>query len=320
MALVLGLLVATAAAFALTENLKLTKSPVFRTRLVAPDQTYRNRAAALASFSPVCACRTAGVALQFSLRKADRLTLDVVDGGRHRVQRLVDAKHAHAKTNTFVWYGRTAEGSVAPDGVYQFQITLAHAHRTILLPNRIRVDTHGPRVAKATANRDTISPDGDGQSDSVKIRYRLSEPGRALLFVRGSQVVRTHSASPNGSLTWYGKVNGSRLPQGAYRLRVGAVDLAGNVTGAADGAVVLVHVRYITLAHHELADVKAGTLFGVGVQTGAASYRWQLAGRSGRSSDSVLILRAPALPGSYRLVVGEHGNSDVATLLVVPRR
>ena len=59
-----------------------------------------------------------------------------------------------------------------------------------------------------------------------------AEPGRALLFVRGSQVVRTHSAAVSASLTWYGKVNGRALPQGTYRLRVGAADVAGNVAGA----------------------------------------------------------------------------------------
>lgn len=316
----LGLLVATAAAFALTENLKLTKSPIFKTRVVAPDQIFRRRSAALASFSPTCGCRTNGVALQFSLRKPDELTLDVVDGGRHLINRLVDAKRAHAKTNTFVWNGHTGEGAVAPDGAYQFQVKLANAHRTILLPNKIRVDTHPPRVLKATPNRTVISPDGDGQSDSLKIRYRLSEPGHALLFLRGQQVVRTHSAAPSAALTWYGKENGRSLPQGTYRLRVGAVDLAGNVAGAAKGAVVLVHVRYLTLARHEIAAVKAGTRFGVGVETAALSYRWSLAGRTGVSADGVLVLRAPKRPGTYRLVVREDGSSDAATLTVVPRR
>src|SRR5690242_21611863 len=135
MVLVLGLLGATATAFAVTENLKLTKSPIFATRLVAPDQVVRKRAAALASFSPVCNCRTGGVLLQFKLRHSDRVTLDVLAGGTHPVQRLVDDKRLPAGPSTVVWYGRTGERTIAPDGSYQFQVKLAAAHRTILVPN-----------------------------------------------------------------------------------------------------------------------------------------------------------------------------------------
>jgi hypothetical protein len=319
MVLVLGLLGATATAFAVTENLKLTKSPIFATRLVAPDQVFRKRAAALASFSPVCNCRTGGVALQFRLRHADRVTLEVLAGGKHPVQRLVDGKQIPAGPSIVVWYGRTGEGTVAPDGSYQFQIKLAAAHRTILIPNKIRVDTHAPRVLKATPNHPDFSPDGDHQSDTVRIHYSLSEPGHALLFVRGRQVVRTRSGKVASSFTWGGQVNGKPLPQGTYYLRVGAVDLAGNETPLAKTVPVVVHIQFITLAHTSIAGIAARTRFGVGVKTGATVYRWRFAGNTGLSSARVLVLRAPKRVGSYRLVVTEGGHSAVASVQVVPR-
>jgi hypothetical protein len=304
--LVLGLLVATATAFAVTESLKLTQSPISRTQVSKV-------------LSPVCGCDARAATIKFWLRKPDALTLTVVNGSRDEVKRLVDDVPAHRRWNTFQWDGRTNSGSVAADGAYYARIHLRDAHRTILLPNRIELDTTPPRVLDAKANRDVFSPDGDGQSDSIKIRYRLSERSHALLFVRGKQVVRTRFEPRTGSLTWYGRVRGMPLPQGTYRLRVGAVDPAGNVTGPAHGAVVLVHVRYIELARHELRAIKTGTRFGVGVETDAASYEWRLGGATGASSADVFVVRAPRQPGRYRLVVSENGHRDVAFVDVVPR-
>jgi hypothetical protein len=180
------------------------------------------------------------------------------------------------------------------------------------------LDTRGPRVLEAKASRDTISPDGDGQADSVKITYRLSEPAHALLFLRGHQVVRTLFTRKKDSLGWYGRVDGVPLRQGLYRLRVGSVDVAGNVVGPARGLVVPVRVRYIALARHDLR-VKAGTRFGVGVDTDAKSYRWRFAGRTGADTKDLLVVKAPK-PGRYRLVVTENGHRDVARVVVVPRR
>jgi hypothetical protein len=95
--LVLGLLVATAAAFAITEGLKLTQSPVSRTRVSKV-------------LSPVCGCDSRAATIQFWLRRRDALTLTVVDRGRHDVKRLVDDVTAHRRWNTFQWDGRTNSG------------------------------------------------------------------------------------------------------------------------------------------------------------------------------------------------------------------
>jgi hypothetical protein len=304
---VLGLLVATAAAFAITESLKLTQSPLTRTQVSKV-------------LSPVCGCDTRTATIQFWLRKRDVLTLSVVDPRRQEVKRLVDQVAGHPRWNTFQWDGRTSSGSVAEDGTYYVRVHLKAAHRTIQLPNRIELDTRAPRVLDVKPNRRAFSPDGDGQSDSVKLQYRLSEPGHALLFLRGKQIVRTRFERSRGTITWYGRVGGVPLRQGSYRLRVGAVDAAGNVTGPKEGAVVLVKVRYVALAKHAIPDVNAGTRFGVGIDTDSASYTWQLGPDGGISSSRVLVVRAPALAGTYRLVVSANGHRDAATVVVVPRR
>src|SRR5262249_56260738 len=69
-ALVAALLVATAAAFAYTERLKLTPTPIRGTR-VAPKL-----------FSPVCECETDTTRIAFRLRKHDPRTVTTLDRAR----------------------------------------------------------------------------------------------------------------------------------------------------------------------------------------------------------------------------------------------
>jgi hypothetical protein len=307
-ALVLGLLIATAAAFAITEGLKLTKSPILNVRVV------------MAQFSPLCRCSHARAVFAFSLRRADDITLDVVDAHRNRVARLVDGRFAHARWNTFSWDGRDDAGALVRDGTYRFQVKLARQRRTILFPNPFRLDTKPPSVVAARALHPTISPDGDGQSDSTKIAYRLSEPAHAILYVRGRRLTFTRFERTRDALTWYGNAapGGPSLPAGTYRLQLGAQDVAGNVTPPKDRTTVVVHVRYIALRHGRIV-VTAATRFGVGVDRDAKSYDWRLGARTGHSRAHTLVVRAPRAPGRYRLVVTEDGHAAAATVIVRPR-
>src|SRR5262249_10284294 len=158
----------------------------------------------LKAFSPLCDCPRDRAELKFSLRKGDVLTLDVVTPGRVEVKRLVDGVFAHPKLNSFVWNGRTNTGSLAPDGAYQVRVHLPHQHRTILLPNRLELDTLAPNVLTAAPNRTSFSPDGDGQSDTVSIDYKLSGPAHAELYFRDRRVVLTRFSRSEDSLTWPG--------------------------------------------------------------------------------------------------------------------
>jgi hypothetical protein len=63
--LVLALLGATAAAFAVSERLKLEPSPITKTRVAKV-------------FSPVCNCSQRVARVQFRLRRTDRLTVQVL--------------------------------------------------------------------------------------------------------------------------------------------------------------------------------------------------------------------------------------------------
>ena len=77
--LVLGLLGGTAAAFAVTERLKLVPSPI-----IAPKVTE--------AFSPVCGggCKTREARIRFGLRDADRLTVTIIDEDDDPVATIAD--------------------------------------------------------------------------------------------------------------------------------------------------------------------------------------------------------------------------------------
>jgi len=302
-AVLVGLLIATAAAFAITERLKLVKSPVYG--------TYVSKL-----ISPVCGCAHGKARISVKLRQGDDVTVTIHDGGGHVVDTLSAGEYVPRGRAVFTWDGRTDAGTRAPDGSYQPEIHLSRQHRTILLPNRIVLDTHPPKVLDAGISRDTISPDHDYRGDSVKIHYRLNSPAHAVLYLGSQRLVRTRGHQSRGTFSWLGLVDGTPLKAGTYTLELGGIDLAGNATPAGARRPLVVRIRYIQLARDVIRLRRTGVRFGVGIDTDAKRYTWKLNGRSGISSAPVLILHAPAKPGTYALVVAERGHTDRAKLIV----
>jgi hypothetical protein len=297
----LGLLIGTSAAFAITEKLKLEKSPITGTLVSA-------------AFSPTCRCALDKANVSVIFRHRDTATVTVLTAGRRPVRTLVDGVPVRAGRALFRWDGRADSGEVAPDGTYFVQIHLAKAHRTVLLPNPIALDTVTPKILPVP-NRTVFSPDGDHQADSVTIHFTLSEPAHALVFLGDRLLIRSRSHAQKGAVTWNGKMDGHALPPGTVTLTIGAVDLAGNAIPPAERARLRLTIRYITLASGRIAAV-AGKRFQIGVSTDARRYGWLLAGRHGYAHGPVLKLRAPGRPGRYVLTVTEHGHSDRATVVV----
>jgi hypothetical protein len=302
-ATIVGLLIATAAAFAITERLKLTKSPITGT-LVSK------------TLSPTCGCARSHANISVKLRHGDRVTVRVDDAKRRVVRTLVVGEQVPRGRNVFRWDGNTDAGTRAPDGVYRVQIHLAARHRTILLPNEILLDTTAPEVLAVTPDRTQFSPDGDHQADSVSVAYTLSKPAHLLVFLGGTRIVRTHLHRTRGAFTWSGVLDHRLLPPGTYTLTIGAVDLAGNSTPLDLRARLPLELRYITLASRHITGVAAGRRFDVGVSTDARQYGWRLGARKGVGHGPDLTLRAPARPGNYRLTVTEGSHSDRAVVVV----
>jgi len=301
--ILVGLLVATAAAFAVTERLKLTKSPLMPGTKVSK------------VLSPTCSCARSRANIRIKLRRPDVLTVTVLDARKQPVRTLVEGVDARRGLNFFHWDGRTDGNVLAHDGTFYAEVHLANQHQTIVLPNRIELDTTKPQVKNVTLNREEFSPDQDGQADLVRFTYELSKPAHVLVYLDGQRILLTHAHQASGSVSWKGTAQGAQVPAGVYTLEVGARDLAGNSTPVADRWRVHVRVRFIQLASHRIV-VSAGARFVVGVSTDAARYSWQLGRRKGFASGPVLRLRTSDRRGRYTLTVTEHGHSERAAVIV----
>jgi hypothetical protein len=299
--LVIALLGGTAAAFAVTQGLKIEPSPILAPRIAKV-------------FSPVCDCQTRVAGIQFKLRKPDRVRLEIVGDDGRVVRTLVPGKRLRRGKVTYTWNGRDDQGRFVPQGVYKPRVHLADQHRTIDLPNEMRVDTTAPRIDVVSIAPRALSPDGDGRGDRVVVSYRTSEPAHAILVVDGTRVVFTRRQLERSSLDWNGKIKGKVADPGVHRLWLAAEDRAGNVS---NGKVFHVSVRYVALAR-DWIDAKAGTRFGVRVSADAPVH-WRLAARTGTAKPGLLVVRAPASPGRYTLTVrvGEHRAR--AAVIVGPR-
>jgi hypothetical protein len=298
----LGLLVATSAAFAITEHLKLIKSPLSG---ITVDKV----------LSPVCACSTDRAEIGVRLRHPDRVTVTIVDASHRHVATVAYRVRVSAhRVHGFSWDGRTDTGVVAPDGVYHPWVELAHARHKYRLLNRIVLDTKAPTVlSAATAKRKPVLFAAPGRT--VAIRYRFSEPAHAVVYLGRRQIISGRHVQPRDKINWTGRREGLPLPAGTYVLSVGAQDLAGNETPAAERKDVTVVVRYIELVPRRITT-RPGHRLTVRVETSASRYTWRLGRSHGGRRAKTLYLRAPTKPGKYHLVVAEHGHTATAVVRV----
>jgi hypothetical protein len=297
--LVVALLAATAAAFALTQGLKLQKSPIFGTR-VQP------------VFSPVCECPKETARIAFKLRKADRLDISIVDGGE--VVRTIERGKRYPKGPVVIrWDGRDDASRILPEGDYRPRIHVRSEHQTITLPNPIRIDVTPPVIQDVTVRPRVISPDGDRRSDKLAVHYRLSEDGRGVLFVNGKRRALTRFPRTEETIVWNGKVRGRPVRQGVYAIQLLAFDQAGN--RSARTPAVPIAVRYVALGRDRITAA-AGAPFAVRVSSDAVRVRWTLGGRSGFARPGTLRLLAPLQKGRFTLTVSANGHTARAAVFV----
>ena len=294
---VVALLGATAAAFAVTERLKLERSPITGTRIVPqPDR----------AFSPICECPRNVAVISFVLRRAATVTVRVLDADNDTVRTLVHDRDEPSGRVSYTWDGRDDAERVVAEGRYHPRVELEEHGRTIDFPNQIRVDTTAPRIRFGRVFPRVFSPDGDGSRDRVSVQFAVDEVSQPELLVDGKQRLVGKFTPEEGRLVWHG--NGTSVRPGMYELRLRARDHAGN--RGSTRRVVPVLVRFVTLSRERI-EVEAGTRFSVRVSKDAARYRWLFAGERGTGRTSRLRLRAPEEPGEYRLyvIVGSHADS-----------
>jgi hypothetical protein len=298
--IVLALLGATAAAFAVTERLKLERSPVTGTRV---DRV----------FSPVCECARDVAVVSFVLRRRETVTVDILERDGRSIRTLVRNRREPAGRVSYTWDGRDNLERVVPEGVYRPRVQLERNGRTIVLPNPIRVDTTAPVITLVRVSPRVFSPDSDGTRDRVTVAYRIDERARAVMLVDSRQRAQSKFRRVEGNLVWFGRINGRVVRPGTYEIRLRAADRAGNRSIRTRAVPVV--VRFVELSR-EHVEVVAGKRFSVRVLTDAESYRWLFAGRRGVGAREVLVLRAPDEPGTYSLYVTVGGRAARAEVVV----
>jgi hypothetical protein len=295
----LGLLVATAAAFAITEHLKLIKAPLSGIKISKV-------------LSPVCHCATEKASVQVKLRHPDRVTVTIVDSAHHTVATLAPKRLPAHQARLFNWYGRTQAGVFAPDGIYHAWIYLVRARHWYRFTNNITLDTRAPQVISAHVANPVLLA---GPGRTVAIRYSFGGHAHAVVYLGHRRIIRGRLSQPQGKVKWAGTLGGEPLRAGRYVLSVGALDPAGNETAAGKRKQVTVEVRYVELLPDRLT-VRSGRQFTVHVKTAAKRYSWRLGRRNGTHRGETLRLRAPTTPGTYRLVVKEGGHAETAVVQV----
>jgi flagellar hook assembly protein FlgD len=308
--LVLGLLGGTAAAFAVTEALKLDRSPIAGPRLTK-------------LFAPTCSCEKQTARVRFRLRRADRLDVVVVNSDSRPVRTLVANLRHRRGAVSLEWDGRDDSGAVVLDGGYRVRVHLARARRTILMPNQIFVDTVRPRVRLAAVAPTVFSPDGDGHKDSVEVTYQASEGGRLFFLVNGLVAGQGPFARQGRTVAdWDGTLRGEALPAGRYELRVRFRDRAGNFSARSNALEV--RIAYVEVSPTVVLARPGGNLR-FHVTSDAQTFSWLLlrharkvlADRSATPGVVVASLPRRLRTGRYVLRVTANGHSDLAVVRVL---
>jgi hypothetical protein len=300
-ALVTLLMVATGVAFALTEHLKLTPSPITSTHVTR-------------QFSPTCGCDRSKARIAFSLRRSERVTLSILGPRGGEVRQLFGSEDKPSGPLHSIWNGRDNTGRLVPDGNYRVRVYLAVERRRVRLPNVIRLDTKAPEIKKVSLSSNAISPDGDHNKDALHVSYRVNEGAQILLYVDAKLVETTrYRARKSGKFDWKGMIDG-RLVKGWHNLTLNAIDDVGNES-AATGPIP-VQIRMLSLRPARVR-VAAGHTFALKISTDRASVRWRFNGEIGLAENRSLALLAPSTPGRYRVIV-RSGPYRAVALVIVP--
>jgi len=278
------LVVATFAAFFVAQRLKHT--PTVLQRVHGP-----------LLFSPNGDGRKDTLVVSFELKRADAVSVDVLDRGANPVASLLSDRSVRAhRAVTVRWNGRTEAGARAPDGAYRIRVTLRDEGRTVSIRHRYRLDTRppaplvtavgpsdapGPELLPNAAGRVTIQTKPTGRDPSVAI-YESS---------RASPRPAVRLPVAHATAVWDGMISGRPAPAGAYVAVAQWRDRAGNLGSsvpmdARTGAPALsygnrlpgnggITVRYLEL-QPPTDPVRGGAVITIGVDARGRRYSWNL--------------------------------------------
>ncbi len=331
----LALIVASVGAFFITQHLKVT-TPLLVGQRVGPPL----------SFNPLGGKTCAGINYRrtllsfYLLYRADDVAVYVVDQSGDVVDTLATGQHLQKSVRvTFVWNGRQADGTIAPDGLYHFRVGLIHQGRTVdlatqsgalltaqvrTIPPRPVVDAVSPQLIPGAAlTGATIRYSGNESRSGTIVLYRTDLPGVPRVVKWFVTRWGAHTAY------WDGKIHDRPAPAGTYLVGLDVTDGACNTgyfpvvnpppAGTTPHAGVT--VRYLA-AQPPNEPVVAGARATVYVDSRHHLYGWTLT-RVGarkpaiiaRSDDYKLSVPVRGAAGLYQLALS-YGPYQTAVPLV----
>ncbi len=138
--LVLALLGGTAAAFAVTEALKLDGQAISNPRVTK-------------AFAPGGRCGPRHARFAFKLHRSTPVDAVVVDANGDPVRTLrtgVTRRRGWVKVK---WGGAQDGGTRAPEGEYRLRVRLTREDRTITIPNVVRLESARPGAVRCRGGR-----------------------------------------------------------------------------------------------------------------------------------------------------------------------
>jgi hypothetical protein len=333
-----ALVVATVAAFFVTQHLKVT-TPLLQ-GFPAPYPS---------TINPLDGVTCNGVnhrrmSVSFYLQhRSDDVDVYIADQSGTIVATLATGRHmrrgVRKPDGVFSWNGREGDGSIAPDGEYYIEVDLIHQGRSFEISNSagqplpVTVDTAIPHPV-ITAISPAILTGGvepvrihytGTQSRGVTVRiYRTDQAG-------GPRLVKSFFSPPSAArvAVWDGSINKHPVPAGTYLVSISATDPACNtgryparippVPGKAPHAGLT--VRYLA-AQPPLDPVAAGSRATVGVYS-AGSFQWTLARAgapgsiaSGAGASGPVLARVPSGDaGLYTLSLSAGTHSTTVPIV-----
>lgn len=304
------LVLATFTAFFVAQRLKQTDPLVYSVnvkRYVSPnDDGLRDRAR-----------------LRFRTKKADRVTVEVIDRNGTVVRTLADNRQMEAGPHRFQWNGRSAQigdepGAPVPDGAYRVRITMQDSGRTFVPDKYFVVDTEAPALTAEVEGGHTRSI-LQGR-DTVRVKFAGVEASRRVEFVvyrvRGQ---RTYAEPVSAFISTKGKAYGEwDQTVGSFRQRedkcFGSVKETGRARPAPVASYVIV-ARACDAAGNQGSSTtssppRAGTTRG---KAGVTLTGVQIAPRlSTVSSGTLASFTVAPPPGGYTWRLQQVGARTVA--------
>jgi FlgD Ig-like domain len=333
-----ALVVATVAAFFITQHLKVTTPLINGSPVPVP-----------ALINPLDGGTCQGVNHRFMrvsfylLHRSDDVDVYIVDQNGTIVRTLASGRHmrrgVRKPDGLFGWNGREDNGSVAPDGTYYIRVSLIHQGRSVEIsnaagPEPVAVRNGKPHPVVTDVTPSVIAQDGT----AVTIHYTGSERRSGIVRLYRTdlpgppRLVKSFKTRWRGTQAiWDGKIRGRPAPEGTYLVGFDVTDKScatgkfparlPPVPGSTPHAGV--SVRYLA-AQPPLVPVPAGSTALVHVDAAGAPYRWTLAlaGAAKTLTDGasrsaqLQVAVPPRVAGLYELTI-RSGSHRTAVPLVV---